>query len=119
MSWVTVGLAVAGAYMGSQKNQRAQEIEDADTKLQGELTRYGWVDGAQKGNPNAIRKAGSMFGDVGQGALSGAMFGSQFNKPAQSPSGGMSGEAGYQNQDWYKKLLSQNQNQTPGNGYTF
>ena len=78
MSWVIVGVAAAGAFMGYQKQKREEEIEDADKKLQSEMIKYSWVDGAQKGDPGAIRRAGSMMGNVGQGALSGAMFGSQF-----------------------------------------
>lgn len=80
--WPMLALAAAGGLMGMQQNKHAKEVEDADRKLQAELTRYSWVDGAQQGNPNAIHRAGSIFGDIGQGALAGGMFGQQFNKPA-------------------------------------
>ena len=93
MSWVIVGVAAAGAIMGAEKNKKAQEIEDADRKLQGELTRYSWVDGAQQGDPSKIQRAGSMFGDIGQGALSGAMFGQSVNGAMKKPE-----------TSWYDKL---------------
>lgn len=77
--WPMLAMAAAGALMGAKKNQRAKEIEDADRKLAGATERYSWVTG-NKAQP--IRNAGSMFGDVGQGALGGAMFGQQFGKGA-------------------------------------
>lgn len=72
-----LALAAGGALLGAKKNQRAREIEDADRKLAGATERYSWVTG-NKAAP--IRNAGSMFHDVGQGALGGAMFGQQFGK---------------------------------------
>ena len=92
MWWIPLLTAAAGAYMGAQKNKHDQEIEDAQRKLQSNLTRYSWVNGAIQGDPSKIPHANSMFGDIGQGAMGGAMFGSQFmgNNP-KSPNGNMAG----------------------------
>ena len=104
MWWIPLLTAAAGAYMGAQKNKHDQEIEDAQRKLQSNLTRYSWVNGAIQGDPSKIPHANSMFGDIGQGAMSGAMFGSQFmgNNPKQPAPG-----QGYQNQNWYQQLQNQ------------
>lgn len=73
--WIPAAMAAAGALMGHQKHQREKEIEDQDRKLASATARYSpWTGMA----PGQIRRAGSAFGSIGQGALSGAMFGSQF-----------------------------------------
>jgi len=77
-------MAAAGAMAGKAKNDRANEIEKSDRNLAAETARYSpWTGMA----PGQIRRSGSMFGDVAQGALSGAMMGSQFG------GGGMGGAA--------------------------
>lgn len=87
MFWLPLAAAAAGGLMGAKKAQREREIEDADRKLASETERYSWVTG-NKAQP--IRSAGSAFGNIGQGALSGAMFGSQFagGGGAEKPMGG-------------------------------
>lgn len=82
--WIPLAAAAAGAMMGRANVKRQQEIEDADRKLAAETERYSWVTG-NKAQP--IRRAGSMFAGMGQGALSGAMFGSQFAGGASKPTG--------------------------------
>ena len=88
MSWIAVGATVAGAALGKVKNDKAKQIEDAERKLASETERYGYITG-NKAQP--VHRAGSTFGDIGQGALSGAMFGQQFGKgPPTAPEGQMS-----------------------------
>lgn len=58
--------------MGYMKNKKAQAQEESDRKLASETQRYSWITG-EKAQP--IQRAGSMWGDVAQGTLSGAMFG--------------------------------------------
>ena len=77
MSWVAVALAVGGAVMGHQKQQREEQIEDADTKLAAADQRYAWAQQRNPGQAN-IRRAGSMFGNVAGGALSGYTTGATF-----------------------------------------
>ena len=108
--WIPLAMAAGGALMGAQKHAREKEIEDADRKLAAETARYSWVTGMQ---PGSIRRAGSQFADIGQGALSGAMFGSQFagasggGAAMPDASGGMGGPSSFQNQSWYQKLQDQ------------
>lgn len=125
--WIPLMMAAGGAVMGAKKNERDREIEDADRKLAAETARYSWITGMQ---PGSIRRAGSQFADVGQGALSGAMFGSQFGdwgtasvKPGD-PSGGMSGEGNFSDQSWYKQLSEKPKpiytgGATSGNPYSY
>lgn len=80
--WIPLAMAGAGALMGAKKAQREREIEDADRKLAGETERYSWVTG-NKAAP--IRRAGSTFANIGQGALSGGMFGMQFAGGGAAP----------------------------------
>lgn len=80
--WPMLAMAAAGALMGNEKNKRARQIEDADRKLAAETQRYSWVTG-NKADP--IRRAGSSWMDMGQGAMAGGMFGQQLggaSKPA-------------------------------------
>lgn len=102
MFWAPLALAAAGGLMGQQKNKRAQQIEDADRKLQANLAKYSWIDGTMKADPSQIHQAGSAFGDIGQGALAGGMFGAQFmggagggaDKAAAANSAGKAGMLG-------------------------
>ena len=83
MSWVIVGTTVAGAAMGKMKNDRAKQVEDAERKLAAAKDSTSWVTGVHGG---PVTRAGSGVLDMGQGALSGAMFGQQFSKGFGKPS---------------------------------
>lgn len=87
MGWfLPVAMALGGGVLGAKKNQRAREIEDADRKLASATARYSPWTGM---TPNAIRYAGSAFGDIGSGLLSGgltgASLGSAFSEAPQTP----------------------------------
>lgn len=73
--WGALLGAAGGALLGAKKQEREQQIEDADRKLASETQRYSWVTGNQA---QPIRNAGGSWMNMGQGALSGAMFGQQF-----------------------------------------
>lgn len=68
-----VGGGIGGAIAGDEKQKKMQAIEDADRKLQAELMKYSWIDGAQKGDPSAIRRVSEDY--VGQGAAAGLAAG--------------------------------------------
>lgn len=77
MSWITVGMAVAGAAAGKSKNDAAKAREDSDRKLAAETQRYSPWTGMQAG---PISHAGSQFGDVFGGGVQGAMMGNSVAK---------------------------------------
>jgi hypothetical protein len=68
MSWVAAGMTAAGAIMAAKKNERARQVEDADRKLASATAKYSPWTGM---TPNQIRNAGSTFGDIAGGAMSG------------------------------------------------
>ncbi len=83
LPWLALAApTVLGGLLGHQKNQRAQQIENSDRKLAAETQRYSPWTGLQA---QPIRHAGSMFGDIAGGAMSGFGVGQSahgmFNKP--------------------------------------
>lgn len=77
MSWVAVGLTVAGAVSGKMKNDHAKEVEGEQRQLAAQTQRYSPWTGLQAGK---IDRAGSEFGDVFGGGVQGAMVGGAFKK---------------------------------------
>jgi hypothetical protein len=112
--WLALAAPTAiGALMGHQKNKRAQEVESSDRKLAAETARYSPWTGMK---PQEIRTAGSQFGDMAGGALSGFGVGQSaygmFNQPKTTFGGNTNdlvSAKGYQNEDYYKKLMELNQ----------
>jgi hypothetical protein len=80
MSWVTVGVAAAGALAGKAKNDRARQVETADRNLAAETQRYSPWTGISAG---PIRHANSQFGDVFSGGVQGAMMGNSVKNGMQ------------------------------------
>lgn len=86
-----IPLMVAGALMGMMKHQKDASNEDADRKLASETARYSpWT----KMTPGPIRRANASVMDVGQGAMSGAMFGQQFGNMGWGDSSFKDGSVG-------------------------
>lgn len=76
MSWITVGVAAAGALAGKAKNDRMKSVESSDRKLASETQRYSPWTGL---HAQAIRPANSAFGDVFSGGVQGAMMGNSIS----------------------------------------
>lgn len=85
MFWLPLAMAAGGAMMGKAKHDKDVANENADRDLASATARYSPWTGM---HPNAVRRAGSEFGDVGQGALSGGMMGMQFGQGSPAVSGG-------------------------------
>lgn len=101
--WPLLIAAGLGALSGAAKNDDAKKQEEKDRKLAAETARYSWVTGLQ---PNEIRHAGSMAGDVLQGAGAGLMQGQNFQS-AGAANNLQNAQANY----WQNALAQQQQRQ--------
>lgn len=68
-------MAAGGGLLGLMKHKREEQIEGSSRKLAAETARYSPWTGM---TPGPIKYAGSMFGDIGSGALSGGLTGATF-----------------------------------------
>jgi hypothetical protein len=87
MSWIAVGLTVAGAVAGKMKNDRAKAVENSSRQLASQTQRYSPWTGLQA---QPIQNAGSATGDVLGGGLAGlgtAQSMGAFGKKQEKPEG--------------------------------
>lgn len=107
--WPMLALAAGGALLGAKRHERERQIEDADRKLAAEQARTSYITGR---TPQQIRRAGSALGSIGQGAVSGAMFGQQFGGAA-TPQGDGLGTG-----SWWDQLKEANKPKPSGPDYS-
>ncbi len=82
-----LALPIASGLMGMMKHNKAVENENKDRQLVSNMQKYSYATG-QSADPSSIRRAGSMFSDVGQGALAGAMTAQSLGAGGAPPAGG-------------------------------
>ena len=69
MFWVPLAMAAGGAVLGKAKHDRQQEIENRSRDSRAAEQKYSWATGRDSFSP--IQYAGSQFGEMAGGALSG------------------------------------------------